>query len=210
MALTAGGSPSFEAQPHQGSRQPSDPGRCRAARLRVLCRARAPLIEIDSGGLQIPSLDSRASFCATENIAIVHPDQIQDAGASSNTISIVESTELRVDGVRLHALIRRGEPTILFLHGLDGLAKRPNGLVRRFDSQTMLGAMRALASTSRGAAWRDISTPTTVIRASDSVIGDDEMDEMVTARPITDVYRDRGQRPRRSSGPARTSRDRPS
>lgn len=241
----------------------------------------------------------------------------------SNTISIVESTELTVDGVRLHALIRRGEPTILFLHGLaghcgewkpviglldgsigviapdqrghgesrggadvevgrsafvydavslieelagglvivvgqsmgglvatylaasrpdlvhhlvlieagiramtetdfkalegwfdrwperfvdeeeaveffgsdkpstpawmDGLAKRPNGLVRRFDSETMLGAMRALASSSRAAEWRDISTPTTVIRSSDSVIGDDEIDEMVTARPTTDV-----------------------
>jgi hypothetical protein len=33
------------------------------------------LIEIDSGGLQIVSLDSRPSFCATENSAIVNLDQ---------------------------------------------------------------------------------------------------------------------------------------
>lgn len=70
---------------------------------------------------------------------------------------------------------------------VDGLARTPKGLIRRFDPETMLRAMRALANTSRAAEWRDISTPTTLIRASHSVITDDEIGEMVTARPTTVV-----------------------
>lgn len=70
---------------------------------------------------------------------------------------------------------------------VDGLARTPKGLVRRFDPETMLTAMRALASTSRTAEWGEISAPTTLIRAGNSVITDDEIDEMVAAQPNTQV-----------------------
>lgn len=70
---------------------------------------------------------------------------------------------------------------------VDGLARTPNGLVRRFDPETILTAMRALASTSRTGEWIEISAPTTLITASDSVIADDELDEMVAAQPNTEA-----------------------
>lgn len=71
---------------------------------------------------------------------------------------------------------------------VDGLARTPEGLVRRFDPETLLTTMRVLASTSRTAEWREISAPTTLIRASDSVIADDEIGEMVAARPNTETF----------------------
>ena len=70
---------------------------------------------------------------------------------------------------------------------VDGLARTPHGLLRRFDPETMLRAMRALASTSRAAEWSEISAPITLIRAADSVITDDEVEEMVAMRPNTHV-----------------------
>ncbi|HEX6221047.1 MAG TPA: alpha/beta hydrolase [Acidimicrobiia bacterium] len=70
---------------------------------------------------------------------------------------------------------------------VDGLARTPHGLVRRFDPETMLRAMRALASTSRAAEWSEILVPTALIRATDSVITDDEIEEMVAARPDTQL-----------------------
>lgn len=70
---------------------------------------------------------------------------------------------------------------------VDGLARTPSGLVRRFDPEAMLGTMRALASTSRAAEWREITVPTTLMRAAQSVIDDREIKEMVDARPNTQV-----------------------
>ncbi len=70
---------------------------------------------------------------------------------------------------------------------VDGLARTPKGLVRRFDPETLLTAMRALASNSRAEAWREISVPTTLVRAGNSAIGDDDIEEMVIARPDTRV-----------------------
>lgn len=70
---------------------------------------------------------------------------------------------------------------------VDGLARTPDGLLRRFDPETMLLAMRALAGTSRAQEWIEISAPTTLLRASNSVLPDVEVDEMVAARPNTQV-----------------------
>lgn len=70
---------------------------------------------------------------------------------------------------------------------VEGLARTPSGLERRFDPEMMLRTMLALASTSRVAEWSELSAPTTLIRAADSVIADGEIEEMVAARSNTQV-----------------------
>ncbi len=66
---------------------------------------------------------------------------------------------------------------------VEGLARTPKGLERRFDSGTMLRTMRALAGNGLAVEWGEISAPTTLIRGAAGMISDDEMEEMVAARP---------------------------
>lgn len=66
---------------------------------------------------------------------------------------------------------------------VEGLLKTPVGLVRRFDPDAMLETMRVMARTSRIVEWRDMSAPTTLIRATDSVISDRDIADMLAARP---------------------------
>ena len=66
---------------------------------------------------------------------------------------------------------------------VEGLATTPNGLVPRFDPPAMLATMRAQAGTSRAHEWSQLSVLTTLIRAADGVIADDEVEEMISTRP---------------------------
>lgn len=65
---------------------------------------------------------------------------------------------------------------------VEGLAKTPAGFVRRFDPDAMLQTMRALASKSRLTEWQSITAPTTLIRATDSMISDRDIADMRAGR----------------------------
>jgi pimeloyl-ACP methyl ester carboxylesterase len=70
---------------------------------------------------------------------------------------------------------------------ITGLSETPEGLVSRFDPDTMVRTMRALGTTSRAAEWSGISLPTTLIRAAESVVTDEEVEEMLATRPDVHV-----------------------
>ena len=132
-----------------------------------------------------------ATYLAASRPDLVRHLVLIEAGTRPMTESDFEASEARFD--RWPARFGdEGEAAQFF--GSDkpstpawiaGLARTPTGLARRFDPETMMTAMRTLASTSRIKEWHEISAPTTLLRASDSVIADDEIDEMVTARPNT-------------------------
>lgn len=64
-----------------------------------------------------------------------------------------------------------------------GLARTPNGLVRRFEPDAMIDTMRALATESRLEEWSALAMPLTVVRAAESVLADEDIAEMMERQP---------------------------
>lgn len=71
---------------------------------------------------------------------------------------------------------------------VEGLGETEGGLVRQFDSEAMIEAMRSLASAHRWREWESISAPTTLIRGANSMIANDDVERMLDIRPATELF----------------------
>lgn len=70
---------------------------------------------------------------------------------------------------------------------IDGLEETEAGLVKGFDPDHMVETMRSLGSDHRWREWESLRIPTTLIRASTSVITDDDVKRMLATRPTTQL-----------------------
>jgi len=70
---------------------------------------------------------------------------------------------------------------------VDGLASTDAGFEPRFDAATMVATMQELAGTDSWELWKRITTPTVIMQASSSVISADDIDQMISLRPATEL-----------------------
>ncbi len=70
---------------------------------------------------------------------------------------------------------------------IDGLETTGDVLVARFDRLQMLDTMVSLARRDRWAEWASLKAPCTLIRASTSLISDEDVERMIRVRPDAEL-----------------------